>query len=274
MSFFVRRRTRNGGATLVALAVVWLWVRAQERNLASPAFATGYLLLAAVIFLAIYNIRKKLPFLPLGSSAAWLQWHLYVGLGSVGVFALHARSAWPNGALEGFLAAVYLLTAASGLAGLYFTRTIPAQLARVGGEFIYERIPALRRQVGQQAGEVVLAAVADSGATTLADFYAHRLFGFFERPRGSWYFVRPSTVRRRALMREMQDTRRYLSDPELSACERLFSLVRRKDDLDFHEARQKLLKLWLFLHIGLTYVLVIAAILHGVLAHAFDGGAV
>jgi hypothetical protein len=51
-------------------------------------------------------------------------------------------------------------------------------------------------------------------------------------------------------------------------------LIRRKDDLDFHEARQGLLKLWLFVHIGLTCALVLGATLHGILAHAFDGGAV
>jgi hypothetical protein len=68
--------------------------------------------------------------------------------------------------------------------------------------------------------------------------------------------------------------RRYLSDQEQAGCERLFALIRRKDDLDFHEARQGLLKLWLFVHIGLTCMLVIAAILHGILAHAFHGGTV
>ena len=64
------------------------------------AFTTGYLLLAAVFFLALYNVRKKLPFLPLGSSTAWLQWHLYVGIGTLGVFALHAGLTLPNGVLE------------------------------------------------------------------------------------------------------------------------------------------------------------------------------
>ena len=69
-------------------------------------------------------------------------------------------------------------------------------------------------------------------------------------------------------MGEMQNLRRYLCEPELAACERLFALVRRKDDLDFHAARQGLLKIWLFLHIGLTTALVAFAFLHGLLALA------
>jgi hypothetical protein len=225
-----------------------------------------------VLFLALYNVRKKLPFLPLGSSAAWLQAHIYVGMGTVVVFVLHAGAAWPRGILDSVLAAVYLLTVASGIVGLYLTRTIPVQLARVGEEVLYERIPAFRRQVRQQAGEAVLEAVTASGATTLAEFYTARLYDFFGHPRGWRYLLRPTSSRRRALMREMHDVRRYLSDDELTGCERLFALVRRKDDLDFHEARQKALKLWLFAHIGLTYALVLLALVHGLLAHAFHGG--
>jgi hypothetical protein len=273
MKSLVKRRIRNASLLLIALAVVGWWVRAREQSLSSSAFGTGYLMLAAIFFLALYNVRKKLPFLPLGSSAAWLQFHIYVGAGTVGVFALHARTAWPSGWLDACLAGVYFLTVGSGLVGLYLTRTIPVQLARVSEEIIYERIPAFRRQVWRQADDVVLKSVSASGATTLADFYTARLYGFFGRSRGWRYLLRPTSAMRRALMSEMQDLKRYLSEPEQSGCERLFTLVRRKDDLDFHDARQKVLKLWLFAHIGLTYALVLLAVLHGLLAHAFDGGA-
>ncbi len=258
---------------MLVLAGIWCLLRVQERNLGSSAFTTGYLLIGAVVFLTLYNVRKKLPFLPLGSSATWLTWHLYVGLGTLGLFGMHVGLTLPRGMLDGLLAGVYLLTFASGVVGLYFTRTIPSQLARVGEEVIYERIPAFRRQVRQQAADVVLGSVAASGATTLADFYTRRLYAFFLRPRSTWYQLRPTTTLRRGLMREMEDLRRYLSDQEQGACEKLFALVRRKDDLDFNEARQGVLKLWLFAHIALSYTLVLLAVLHGLLAHAFGGGA-
>jgi hypothetical protein len=259
---------------MMAAATVWLLVRSQERNLGWSAFTTGYMLLSAVLFLALYNLRKRLPFLPLGSSTAWMQWHVYVGLGTLGVFALHVGPHWPSGPLDTALAGTYLLTFASGLAGLYLTRTIPAQLARVGEEVIFERIPSFRRQVCRQASGVVLDAVAAAGTTTLADFYIQRLYAFFERGRGFSYLLWPTTTRRKSLMHAMQDLRRNLSDQEQGACEKLFGLVRRKDDLDFQEARQRLLKSWLFVHIGLSYTLVVLALLHGLLAHAFSGGAV
>ncbi|HVT28157.1 MAG TPA: hypothetical protein VHE81_09085, partial [Lacipirellulaceae bacterium] len=168
---------------------------------------------------------------------------------------------------------VYLATIASGVVGLYLTRTIPRQLSRVGQEVIYERIPVLHLAVRRQANEAVLDSVAASGASTLADFYVARLYDFFNRSRETRYFLRPTTARRRSLMHDLQSVRRYLSDQEQPACERLFALLRHKDDLDFHQARQRLLKTWLFVHIGLTYALVVFALLHGVLALAFQGGA-
>jgi hypothetical protein len=272
MKYFAARRIRNASIAFAALAALWFWMRAEHRALQPSAYTTGYLLLAAIGFLALYNLRKKLPSLPLGSSAAWLQWHIYVGMGTIGIFALHVGPNWPRGLLDVTLAIVYLLTVGSGFVGLYLSRTIPAQLARVGREVIYERIPGLRNQVRKQASELALQTVAASGATTLADFYTTRLYEYFEQPRGWAYDLRPTTVRRRAIMSELHDVRRYLSDQEQTFCERFFALVRTKDDLDFHESRQRILKLWLFAHIGLTCSLVILATLHGLLALAFAGG--
>jgi hypothetical protein len=273
MTFFVYRRFRNAALLVAALVALWWWVRFKQQSLESTAFATGYLLAGAIAFLAFYNIRKRLPMLPLGSSAAWLQWHLYVGLATIGVYSLHAGTLLPHGVIDTSLAIVYWLTIASGVGGLYLTRTIPVQLSRVGEEIVFERIPAYRRQVRDKARELVLQSVETSGASTLADFYSKRLVDYFDQPRGIRYRLRPTTARRKSLMREMHDVRRYLSDQEQASCEKLFMLVRRKDDLDFHEARQGLLKGWLFVHIGLTVVLILLAALHGLVAHAFHGGA-
>ena len=127
---FTRRRIRNSGLTAITVAGLWLWTRAQERTLNSTAFATGYLLLATVLFLALYNVRKKLPFLPLGSSSAWLQWHIYIAIGSIGVFALHAGIPWPAGILNTTLAACYVSTIASGLVVWCITGSKPRQPTR------------------------------------------------------------------------------------------------------------------------------------------------
>ena len=133
---------------------------------------------------------------PVGSAASWLQGHLYVSIASAGVFLLHVGPVRPSGWLESALAAVYLLTFTSGLFGLYLSRAVPRQLTRVGSEVIYERIPAIRRQLALKANEAVLEGIASSGATTLADFYTARLYDFLQRPRGAAYLLRPTSALR------------------------------------------------------------------------------
>lgn len=271
MRFSTRRRVRNTLLTIVAVLAAILWVRKETDSLARATYLTGYVLYAAIGVLALYNVRKKLPMLPLGTSASWLQFHIYLGIGTVALFALHTGGRIPSGKVEVALAITYLTTVGSGVWGLYLARTIPPQLTRSGEQFVYERIPALRRQVRDRAQGALLKAVSTTGATTLADFYAAHVHDYLEQPRSVRYLFRPTTRFRRRLLRKLHDLRRYLNSDEQHACETLFQLVRKKDDLDFHEARQRLLKLWLFGHITLTYALIILATLHGVVALAFRG---
>src|SRR6185295_19297240 len=59
-------------------------------SLAPAARYSGWLLAGLVIFLTSYNLFKQLSFLPLGTSATWLQFHIYAGLLSIVVFVLHS----------------------------------------------------------------------------------------------------------------------------------------------------------------------------------------
>ena len=273
MKSFVSRRLRNAAWTVIALGGFATWLRWRELGLYSTSFDSGYVLLAALLFLALYNFRKKLPVLPWTTSSAWLQSHVYVGLSTAVLFGLHVNWRVPAGILEGLLALLFISTFASGMIGLYWTRTLPRKLARVSEEVIYERIPQLRSQLRDRAQQAVLATVTSAGATTLGDFYSSRLHDFFEKPRGVRYFLRPNNRLRRQLLDELTEVNRYLSEPERATCEQLFAMIRRRDDLDYHAALQWRLKAWLFVHIGLTYPLLAVASVHGFLAHVFDGSA-
>jgi hypothetical protein len=269
---FLRRRLRSLLLLVMALAAVTAWWRLEVVTLRPHAFTSGALLLAAVVFLAIYNVRKKLTFLPLGSSRGWLQLHIYVGLGAAWLFQLHTSFRVPNGIFETVLAGLYLTVTASGLYGLYLTRTIPSRLAALGEEVIWERIPGLRQQVAARAQELVLATRNDSSARVITDIYSRRLSRFFTASRGWRYYLRPTSTLRRQLLAELEGLKRYLGEPQQKLVEELSALAARKDDLDYHDALQGWLKCWLFAHIGGTYALLLFAVLHAVLAHAFHGG--
>lgn len=273
MKSFASRRLRNSTLTIAAAAAVVTYAWWANVRLGRPDFVTGYLLLGMIVFLALYNVRKKLPMVSWTTSAGWLQAHIFIGLATTVVFGTHISWRFPHGWLEGTLATLYAATFVSGLVGLYWTRTVPTQLARVSEEFLYERIPALRNQIHQRAQQVVLETVRATGSDTLGNFFRTRLQGYLEKSRGWYYWLKPSSKLRKRLLAELTEVTRYLSEPERKASELLFSLVRRRDDLDFHAAMQWRLKAWLFVHIGLTYPLLLVACLHGWLTHLFDGGA-
>lgn len=273
MKFFVRRRLVNSTLTIAALAATWWWAQRLEDALRSSSFFTGWLLLGAIVFLAAFNVRKKLPAPPLGSGAAWMQLHIYAGLATAGLYAMHAPVRWPGGVLETALAGLYAATFVSGLIGLYWTRTLPKRISRVSQEVVYERIPALRGALRDQAQATVLQVVRSGGTTTLGEFYKARLHDYFSRRRGWRYRLWPDSSLRKSLLAELTDATRYLSDAERRTAEDLFSLVRSRDDLDYQEALVWRLRTWLFVHVGLTYPLLATAGLHAWVAHLFYGGA-
>ena len=258
--------------TVAALGGVWLWTERIERRLESSSYFTGWLLFGSLIFLALFQVRKKLPMPPLGSAAAWLQVHIYTGLATAGLFVFHTPWRWPNGKLESLLAMLYIATFVSGVIGLYWTRSLPRRLSRLGQEVVYERIAALRGRIRERAQTSVLAVVRTGGATTLGEFYNLRLHEYFSAHRGWRYRLLPDSRLRKTLLAELTEQTRYLSDDERKTAEALFSLVRERDDLDYAEALQWRLRAWLFVHIALTYPLMIAAGMHAWTAHLFSGG--
>jgi hypothetical protein len=238
-----------------------------------PAYAylSGWVFFGAMVLLTIYNARKKLPFLPLGSSESWLQIHIYVGFFTVVLFLIHLNFRVPTGWFEGTLAWLYLLVTGSGVAGLFLSRVLPRRLATRGGEVIYEKIPALRYSLRQQAEALALGGEPKSPA--LAEFYSQQLSPFLAGPGGFWSHLVESRRPLNAVMTEIEEFRRYLNEGERVTLEKLRELVRSKDGLDYHYALQKTLKLWLFVHLPLTYSLMIFSLVHIVLVFAFSPGA-
>ena len=240
-------------------------------TLRESAFASGWILLAVMLFLASYNLRKKLTYPPLLSSATWLRLHVWVGLLSVVLFLWHVGWGMPNGLFEGALAGVYVGVAASGLGGLALSRLIPSRLTVRGEEVLFERIPLYRRQLRERAEVVIVESASESGTTTLSEFYARRLADFFYGPRHAWRHVVQSTRVMTEMSNELRSLERYLNDREREALRELTELVEAKDGLDYHHTMQGVLKGWLFVHIPLTYLLLVLTAAHVVIVHAFVG---
>jgi cell division protein FtsB len=211
-------------------------------------FATGWLLFALMIALTLFNARKKLPFLPVLSAKAWMQFHIWVGFASAAVFFWHAGR--PMSWFGIVFTALYALVMMSGIVGWIWSRRIPRQLTARGGEVIFEQIPARRAALRAQAETLALQ------SPLLGKFYVEQLHD-------SWA----------GAMAKLDNLKKFLDEKERTLADQLAALARENDDLDFHHARQLRLKGWLFVHIPLTYSLMIFSVVHIVIVYAFSGGA-
>ena len=267
------RRAALSLATLAASAALASIYPRLEAALPHLVYLTGWALLALCLFLTAYNARTKLPFLPLASSRLWLQIHAYAGLFTAVLFVFHLRFAIPAGIFNLALATLFLSVTASGLLGWWISRVIPRRLTTAGGEVPFERIPIVRRELRLEAEKTALAAIPEAKDTTLADYYVRSLApAFAAGPR-----VVPHLVASRRELNDrlatLAEAGRFLSEPEKARAAALAELVRARHVLDFHYANQLFLKAWLFVHVPLTYGMLLFAALHVVLVTAFSGGA-
>jgi hypothetical protein len=238
----------------------------------NTAFISGWILLVMVLVLTLFNVRKKLTYPPLFKSATWMQFHIYIGALSVLVFLLHTEWRLPNGVFESIFYCLFVFVAGSGVIGIYLTRTIPRQLAGRGGEVIFERIPMFMKELREQAEGLVIDSLQFNDSTIIADFYNTKLAAYMSAPRPVSLRVFRHDRLCKEYQAELKALHRYLSDEEQEVAEKISDVLVLKDVLDFHHGRQGLLKAWLFVHIPLTYAVLLFMVVHLVLVHAFYGG--
>ncbi|MFA6960567.1 MAG: hypothetical protein WC205_07455 [Opitutaceae bacterium] len=273
MTTFSLRRQRS----IITLVVIILALLAGHLALQVAfyplAICSGFLLFALIILLTLFNARKKLPFLPLLKASHWLQFHAYAGWLSVVVFLLHIDWRIPHGTLEQILAAVFVVVAGSGIFGMILSRMLPPRITRSGDPIIFERIPGLRRRLLEHTDALVLKAEETTGSTSLADFYGKHLRRYLDH-QPAWFLAMRNLDRRNSsISTELKSIQRYLNADELAVSAELADIIEAKRDLDFQYSAQRLLKTWLFIHIPLTYSLLILGVVHACIALSYSSSA-
>ncbi len=227
---------------------------------------SGALLFCLLLSLALFSVRKKLPFLPLGTAAGWLKFHIFCGSFSILLFALHIDVGLPNGNLDVSLAIVYLGVVVSGLVGLGLSIWIPKQLVNCGEEVIFERIPLLQRDVREEAEGLVAA----TGNGELAKLYISHVFPFFEKTHYSYTHFFNNDRTRQELLNKLRAKNSFFGELERKNAQELELLIHMKYNLDRHATFQGFLKSWLFLHIPLTASLLLLSMTHGIIAYLYS----
>jgi hypothetical protein len=100
------------------------------------------------------------------------------------------------------------------------------------------------------------------------------LSDFFAGPRNIVAHLAASKVPQSRLLGQLSAIERYLDDAGKDRLQKMRDLVEAKSNLDFHYTNGGLLRLWLFVHVPATYALLVAIVVHVVLAYAFAAGTI
>lgn len=271
MITFIRRRLLNTAATVAIMVAIIFFYSYLDSHFYPTATISGISLYVLILFLAAYNVRKKITSIPMIKSSTWLQAHIYVGYISIFIFLLHISFRIPNGLNEILLALSFVLVVFSGIFGLYISRRFPIQMTQRNGTVIYEEIFKNILGLRERAEATVFDCMKDSNQSTLADFYVYRLAPYFSRPKNFWNHCVGSSRHLLKLGTAVNGVKRYLSEKEIESLKQLERLIEEKNELDFQYTMQTLLKRWLFLHIPLSYVLIVLGSFHAILALRFAG---
>ena len=240
-----------------------------ERTLRDGSVVTGYALFALMLALGMFNLRKRLSVLPLGTARAWMKAHLVLGAVAAPLYFQHAGGLWPGGFYEQAIAVCFYATMLSGIAGYALERVLPGRLVHLESEVIYERISSEIAALRERAEALVVKAVQDTGSDTLGRYYAESLDWFFWRPRFRLSHLVGGLRGARWVHGHITALRRYLNDAERQVLDEIEQLALRKNQLDAHYALQSVLKLWLFVHVPAAVLLLVLACWHLLVVHVY-----
>lgn len=250
-----------------ALAVASLWF---IPNFPHHAYISGWILFALMLILTFFNLRKKVPFLRMGKASFWLKMHICLGIFSGVLFFVHMGWSWPSGLFRQIFAWCFLIVFISGLVGWWMSRSFPKRLTVAGYETPFERMADARNNIRKKAEALVLAN-EDGKSPSLASVRYADLFGeFFTKPCNFWAHLVESRSPQAAHSSQFDEMERYMEKGELKMFTGLRELVAQKHMLDYQYSLQLALRLWLFIHIPLSYSLLIFSVLHIILVHSFS----
>lgn len=267
----LHRRFLNFSLVFVTFLVIVFIQQLISYSLNHSAFFSGWLLFIIIALLYLFRLRKKITGITLFKVSSWMQFHIYIGLLAAGVFLLHVGWQMPEGILKRLLYFLFIAEALSGLFGLIITRWLPSCLAR-NGTVLYQEIIGKQQQICSEVESLVEQSLNETDSNTIADFFQQHLLHFLLKPRYFWHHIAQSKKKIHKLNTEIDNLQRYLNEDEQQIIDKITVLVLEKNRLDYQYAGQALLKRWLFVHIPLSYGLLLFVLLHLVLVYAYIGG--
>ncbi len=256
--------------------VVWIY----GTGLRDPRYLDGWVLAGGMILQLCFHIGIKTGSLSPKSAKRWRTFHIFLGVLLIAAFVSHSDFSLPDTGFEWALWASFVLVTLSGIFGTYLAWSLRARREideRVG----YDRIPTRRAELAQEVYAAVTRTDPALSLFTLPsppddawimDLYTNHLRDFFLGPRNVTAHLAGSRRPLQRLTDEIDNLSRYVDKQSQEKLAIIKTLVVEKDRLDFAHVYLGLTKGWLFVHVPVTYALIVLSILHVLVAYAFSSG--
>jgi len=255
--------------------LVWLY----GNGLRDPRYFDGWVLAGGMSLQVAFHIAIKTASLSPKSATRWRNIHILVGYLLIAAFISHTDFSLPDTGFEWALWAGFVLVTLSGVFGTYLAWSLRAKHG-IDERIAYDGIPTRRAEL---ARDVYAVAKVDLPAAAIAlpatpydawimDLYTNHLRDFF---RGQRNFAAHLIGSRRPLKRltdEIDNLSPYVDKQSQMKLAVIKNLVVEKDWLDFARVYLGLTKGWLFVHVPVTYALIVLTVLHVVVVYSFSSG--
>jgi hypothetical protein len=256
--------------------LVWIY----GDGLRDPRYFDGWVLAGGMSLQLGFHIAIKTASLSPKSANRWRKFHIFLGFLLIAAFISHSDFSLPDTGFEWALWTGFVLVTLSGIFGIYLAWSLKAKRGideRIG----YDRIPIRRAELARE----IHAAVATTDPATSAiglpaqphdawivDLYTTHLRDFFRGQRNVTAHLTGSQRPLKRLTDEIDNLSRYGDQQAQEKLAAMKDLVAEKDRLDFAAVYLSLSKGWQFVHVPVTYALIVLIVLHVFVVYAFSSG--
>lgn len=260
--------------------LVWIY----GNGLRDPRYLDGWVLAGGMGLQLYFHIGIKTASLSPKSAARWRKIHIFVGYLLIAAFMSHSDFSLPDTGFEWALWAGFVLVTLSGLFGAYLAWSLRTK-RKIDEGVSYDRIPALRAELARDVHAAVVetdpagSQIALPGLPGLphdgwiTDLYTTHLRDFFQSQHNFTAHLIGSQRPLKRLTDEIDNLSRYVDQQSQEKLAAIKNLAVEKDRLDFARVYLGLSKAWLFVHVPVTYALIVSTVLHVLVVYAFSSGA-
>jgi hypothetical protein len=263
----------------ISCSLLWLvWV--YGNGLRDPRYLDGWVLAVGMGVQVYFHIAIKRASLTPKSAMRWRKIHIFLGYVLIAAFLSHSNFSLPDSAFEWALWAGFVMVTLSGILGTYLSWSLQTR-HRLDESISYDRIPDRRAELGQEVRALIddteqapmlLALPAPPDDAWIIDLYTTHLRNYFDGQRNVAAHLIGSKRPLKRLIDEIDSLSQYVGPQGQEKLSAIKNLVVEKDRLDFARIYLGLTKGWLFVHVPVTYSLIVLAVAHVLVVYAFSSG--